>query len=490
MARALGAPVAPASAWVGWRRPNLALAVLGAGSGLVVGAAAALGPLAAAAATLACLGGVLVLSRPALGLLVLAGLVPVLAGLRRGLPVPGLRLSEALTVGLAALILVRQDGRSSPPWRSFDWLALLYATGSVVIGAANLLARSEPFTPANLGTLFGPFQFLLLYRAALTLLGDRERRRLVLRCVLVASVPVAALAIAQRAGLGPVNTAMTQLTGVDIEQIAFDEARAVRRESLVRAAGPFPHWQVLAGYLFVVALVALALLLERGQAVLRRGWLVIVFGVAVAGMVASGTFTTTLGILVAALALGAWAGQLGRVALLVGTLAAAASVLFAEIVLVRIAQQFVKGPGSTEASFLPATMVYRYNLWREQYLPELAGRWLLGYGPDLPPGVVFPFTESVYLSLLLRGGVVLLVLYAGLMVALLARAWRAQRDPEPERRAAARALVALIVALVAFHFVEPYFLTSGLPQLFWLLAAVVLAVDAPSRTRTRTVTSS
>jgi len=473
--RALRLPLRGGSEPLPWRRPDLALAVVGVGCGLTVGLAAAFGPAAGLASVLACAGGVALLTRPALGLLVLAGVVPVVAGLRRDLPFPGLRLSELLTVAVAAIVLVRLDGRTSPPWRALDRLALAYAVGHAGIGAWNLLSRGDAFGATNLGTLFGPFQFLLLYRAARALLVDAERNRLLLRLVLLASLAVSALAIAQAASVGPVADWITRVTGTDVAALAAVEARDFgRAEATLRATGPFPHWQVLAGYLFVVGLLAIALVLERSQRVLPQPWLVGVLVLASGAMVATGTFATTLCLLAAALALGAWAGQLRRVLVLLGGLAVVPAAFFTGTVVGRVEQQFGGG------SLIPQSILYRIELWRSEYLPELAGRWILGYGPDLPPGVGFRFTESVYLTLLLRGGVVLVLLYAAFSVALLARAWVLRHHPDAEGRALARALVVLVVSLVVLHLVEPYFLTSGLPQLFWLLAAALMAV-APAR---------
>lgn len=466
----------PAGGLLGFQRPTVALVAVGLGCGVVVGAGAGLGPAPALGALAVCLGGVVLLVRPDVGLLVLAGLVPVVAGLRRGLPLPGARLSEVVTVGVAAIVLLRLDRRTSPPWRSFDWLVLTYATGHAGIGAANVLSRDESFTATSLGTLVGPFQFLLLYRAALALLGEEGRRRLVLRLMLIASVPVCVLALAQAAEVPGVGEIVTFLTGNDIGAIAATEARDFQRaESTLRATGPFPHWQVLAGYLFVIGLLALTLSLEPAQRVLGPRWLLGILVLVLAAMLATGTFATTLSLVAAAVAVGAWARRLPRVAGLLGGVALIPAVAFSGTVSSRIDQQFGAAAGAG-TPLLPQSLAYRVDLWRDEYLPELAGRWLFGYGPDLPPGVGFRFTESVYLTLLLRGGVVLLVLFAAVMAALAACAWSLRDHPQAETRVVGRVLVVLLGALLVLHLVEPYLLTSGLPQLFWLLAAVAMAL--------------
>ena len=202
----------PAGRTVPWAHPQLALLAIGGAGGLLVGAGAALGPAAGVAALLAGAGAAAIALRPLLGLLVLAGVVPVISGLQRGLPVPGLRLSEVVATGVAVVVLLRLDAGTSPPWRAFDWAAVAYAVGNVLTGSLDLLSRGEAFSATALGTLFGPFQFLLLYRAALSVLHNEDRRALTLRVVLVASLGVSALALLQRLGVAGVGGLMTALT--------------------------------------------------------------------------------------------------------------------------------------------------------------------------------------------------------------------------------------------------------------------------------------
>jgi hypothetical protein len=48
-------------------------------------------------------------------------------------------------------------------------------------------------------------------------------------------------------------------------------------------------------------------------------------------------------------------------------------------------------------------------------------------------------------------------------------------EEDPDRRVAARVLLALVIILVPMHFVMPYFVDTGLPQLLWVLAGIALA---------------
>ena len=447
---------------VPFRRPRAALALYGVGAAAVVGAAAGLSIPAGAGALAAMALGLLVLSRPAIGAFVLVAVVPITSGLARGLPIPGLRLSELLIGALSALILVSADRARTVPWRAFDWVALAYVAANAGLGALNLLSRGDPFTAENLGTLLGPLQFLLLYRAVVTALPSDEERRRALELVLIASLPVSAMAILQQLNVPGVRELTTSLTGADLsEDWAYQQ--------LPRATGPFPHWHMAGGYLLIVILLCVGLLLEGSRRVLSRRAIIGVLALAVAALAGTVAIAPMFAGGAGALLLGFELGRLGRIAVWLAAAAVAVGLLFGPVMNARYEQQLGDGP----ALAVPQTVAYRHQVWTEQFIPALSGHWTTGYGPDLPPQIQWDHTESVYITLLLRGGVSLLALYGGLMWALAHTAGRCVAARPDHVRAVARVLRITVVLLAFLHLVMPYFVTTGLPHLLWLLPALV-----------------
>ena len=55
-------------------------------------------------------------------------------------------------------------------------------------------------------------------------------------------------------------------------------------------------------------------------------------------------------------------------------------------------------------------------------------------------------------------------------------------DP-PERAATAEALAVATVLFVPLHLLEPYFVTTGMPHLWWLLLGLAMAAPLPARER-------
>jgi hypothetical protein len=458
----LGAPAV-------FRRPGVVAGLYAATAGLLIGAALARGPLAAMAAFGVALTGFFILRWPLAGAYLLVALVPVTSGLRRDLPMPGLRLSEVLIVAIASLLLLTVESRRAWRWGLFDWLALAYAAATLLLGLYDLLQRGTDLTTGHLGTLLGPFQFLLLYRALLAVVRTETERRRVLALVLIASVPVSVLALVQFAGASGVTSALNAVTGANALVVHSEEVGIQDR-----VTGVFPHWQMLAGYLFVVVVVGFAGLLAPGRPPLRRAVLAGITTLAALAMVSSGTFVTTFGALAAALALAAWYRRLSPVAAALGATAGGAALLLGSFIQERIAFTFEAAPGTDRAAFMPQSVAYRVELWTGELLPALTNRLLTGYGPDLPAGLTFQHTESMYLTLLFRGGVPLLLIYAGLMLALAGVSWRLVKARSPFDRMLGRTLVVLVALLAVLHLLEPYFVTSGLPHLIWILAALAM----------------
>jgi hypothetical protein len=433
-----------------------------------VGVAAGVSPWAGAAALVAAALGAAAIQWPAAAALSLVAIAPAVSGLKRGLPVPGFRLSELLIAGGATLILVAADRRRTVRWRAFDWLALAYVIATAVLGSADLIGRGEGFSADSLGTLAGPLQFFLLYRAVIVALPTAEDRRRALAVILVASVPVAVLALAQQFDVAGVRSLMVHATGTDIY------LQQIQNGETPRATGPFPHWHQLGGYLLLVTLVGVGLLLAGSGRVMRRRWLIAIVALDAAALVQTVTIAAVFGAVGGALLLGYWLHRLRPVIWGIVVAGVLAAVVAGPVIEQRFEQQWVKTPGSEGSALVPSTIDFRWQVWTEQYFPVLQGRWLTGYGPN-PPPTPFQYADSLYITLILRGGLVLLAVYAAMTVALWAMSRGAIADPDPERRVVAAVVAATVLLLVVIHIIEPYFLDSGAPHVLWALTGLLAA---------------
>ncbi|HUR18799.1 MAG TPA: O-antigen ligase family protein [Acidimicrobiales bacterium] len=454
--------------WLTKRSHEIAMTALVPASSVFVGATFIFGPVAAAVALIGVGLGLAILYRPAIGGLLLAGAVPATAGLQRGVPIPGLRLSESLIVGVAALVLVPTSRLSAFRWCALDFLAVAYAGAGILLGSWSLARRGAPFDATNVGTMLGPVQFFLLYRTVMVSLSPAYRRRQALRLLLLASLPMSAVGILQQLNIGGTRQMVIQLTGGDVFY-SWSYLHTPRATSL------FPGWHPFAGYLFIILLLTVVLLLDRSSNVMGVKGLVVVLAAGSAALVLTTTLTTLAAFVAGTVVLALWYGHLERALAwsLVAVLAIA--FLFGPVLTKRLEGQQLTAPGEERSELIPQTIGFRLEIWKEQYIPVISRHLVMGYGPDLPPEITWLYTESLYLTLLLRGGIPLLALYAALMWALCLRARRLADSQEAPCRAVARLLIVLVALLVPMHAVFPYFTSSGLPQPMWVLIGIMLA---------------
>jgi hypothetical protein len=453
----------------------LSAAVIGAGTGLDI----KLG----AAAVVAVIAGLTVLLRPTTAVLTVVAVAPVVCALKRGLIVPGLRPSEVLIAGVAIPVLLFAGPRVSIPWRLLDGMALAYVVATLVLGAGDMLAHGTPFTAEFNGQLIGPLQFFLLYRSVVVALDTPELRRRAVHLLLLGSIPVAISALLQYFNVGPTRALIVTV----VNSVASDSVH-YKDGGLRRATGIMDHWHSLGAYMLVIILLCVALLLDKQQQVMRRGLLRVVLTFAVAGMMLTLTMGPILGAIAGSVGLGMASGRSRKVLAWLAIGALVIVVALGPFLGARLNQQFSDQVGQASAtagpSFLPQTVRYRIEVWKSEYAPLVISHLLTGYGPSLPPYINWRYTETLYVTLLLKGGVPLLAIYAGLMFAAwsLARSLASSRA-SPDDRCTAQVVLALILVLIPLQFINPYFVNTGLAHPIWILFGLTGAAVGRLQTR-------
>ena len=449
-------------------RHHLFLAAVGVVAMALVAAATGLSPLVGLGLIVAIAVGLAVALNDMIGLALLAALAPATAGLAKGIPIPGVRFSEALIGGVGVILLV--SARRFVRWTALDWAALAYALATLCLGGWDMLSQAEPIGQSSLFTLLGPLQFLLLYRATAVTARTPERRRIALRLMLWASVPVAVLAIGQQFNFPGVRSLLETLTANSVYAAGANAARVT---------GPFPLWHNLAGYLLMYLIAIAAILLRGVPDVMRRSFLI---GIAALDAVAL-LETLSLAPIIAAVAcvaiLGVWYKGVSRVLLGLVVVIVTGLLVFGARIDARYTQEYSRAPGAQGSALVPQTIQHRVDLWTNQLLPMLKGHVTTGYGAVLPSQFQnFPYTESLYINLLYRGGVVLLVVFLALAVAMVAAGLSARRDRDPLQQALGPAVVLGALSLVVIGLIESYFTDDGPPQVLWMLLGLLAFREA------------
>lgn len=404
-----------------------------------------------------------VLLRPFFGALVLAGLVPVVSGFTPGLPVPYLRLSEALIGAVGVTLIVSARREDAAPWGRLDWLLLAYGTAWAFFGTFDALSLHEHMTLSDWGTVFGQLQFFLVYRGVRLGLRSEAERRTALRVLLGASAPVAVLAVLQQLHAPGITSMLNKLTGTTVTTTST--------VPLLRAGSLFVNWASLAGYLFPLLLVMGALWLG-GMTGRRRGWTLVMVALAAIGLALTAELSAISSLLVCIPLLGTMYGQGRRILRILGIGLLVGAVVVGPFLATRLDQELSRSAGSSRSAGVPQTLQYRMHVWTGQYIPAIEAAPMTGYGVILPSSVAWPYPESQYIACLIDGGVPLLLVFCWLMWGMVDQTRRWSRSQDPFQKALGRALFLTVVALVAMDLIWPYLSNAGLPQVLWALFAI------------------
>lgn len=411
---------------------------------------------------------VAVLLRPVVGAVLLVALVPATSGFAPGFPVSNVRLSEAVIglVGVTLLATVRRN--DTVPWEPLDWALLGYGLAWAAFAVLADRQLHQHLSVSEWGTALGQLQFFLVYRGVRVAVRSERERRLSLAALMIASLPVAALAILQEVRAPGIQGLINTLTGGLTAGTAPTGAGSV-----ARVTGPFANWAALAGYLLPIVLVIVALALSRAP-VRRAKWFLAVAVAAALALVLTLEQSAILCALAGVFVLLRRYDHTGRTTrvFLVGV---AALVLAASPVLVgRLAHELAGSPGTGRISWVPSTLSFRWSVWTRQYFPAIGARPLAGYGMVYPTSISWIYPESQYISFLMEGGVVMLAAFGVLAWAMLRRTWAAAQSADPFDRAVGIALTVAVVAMLVMNVTWQFLSNGGMPQVLWALMALLL----------------
>lgn len=409
-----------------------------------------------------------VAAKPWPSVLLLAALAPITSGLARGYPVPGLKVSETFTVIVAVTILLLPIEKASTRWRFFDWAALVYVVAHFV--QPTLISRLGGTIPSSAqeGVLLGPLQFFLFYRVVRAVASTEARRAQALRWAIWASLPVSLLTILQ-GFLPPLSDFLHHVTGYTQEPW--------NRGHVARATSVFPHFQVLGAYLFAI-LVLIVATVTQGDRVIARSYAIPLAGLAGLALLSTLTITSIVGAVVALISVGWWTDRPLRHAGFIAGALVFLAILLAPQINERLSEQraVVQGTqGNERPAYVPQSVAFRYDVWTTQSIPALSGNWLSGAGASVPATSAWRSTESMYVTLLFRGGVPLLAVWVMLLYGFFDLAAGRTRSRDPAACACARFLVLVIPLLAVMCFIQPYFTYGGATHLLWLAAALIAA---------------
>ncbi len=437
---------------------------------MAIGFVAAKSPVLAVAGVVAMGFALLVIERPAVGAITLAVAVPPLAGLGRGIPIPQLKLVEAMTIAVAVLV-VGVAGRHRR-LDAVDTAALTYVAATAVLTVVHPLSRGEWLSIDDMRDAFSPALFFLMYWTIRCASLTRRQRAAALSCLVASSVASVLVGVGQYLDVPGVRSFVANITSGGI----FDTWSYQNTSVGARATGLYENWHSFAGFLVPLLLVCVAVLVDRqvSRPVRRAAFTMAI--VIAGGLMLSQALTAIAVTVVMVLAISMSGGRAGRSLVAIALVGIAAFSFAGGALTNRIEQQY----DPTSGTVLGKNIDDRLAIWSGDYEAPLSEYWPLGFGPGIPPGVDWQHTESLYVTLVLRGGVLLLGSYLVFMSIAAGAAWRHRHGRAVVDRAVSLTLVAVIPGSLVMHFIFPYFTSSGFPHVFWVLLALLPRHHAPS----------
>lgn len=451
--------------------PGVLAVAAAAGMSVVV---SRLAPLAIVLVALFCAA---VWRRPVIGAIAVAAFVPAVSGMARGTFLPGFKLSEVLLIACAGVMFLRLP-RGWRPLSGVDGALLLFAAAGVGFAVLHGTVGGNLSPEGILRTGFFPAFLFATWWTASRGVEDRQDLLLVLRWVLLTSLVPAVIGVAQYLDVPGVRSVLLRLVGGGL--------MPGPGEGTARVTSLFPISHSFGGYLIVPAVLAAILLLRGDRDVLRRRWLFVVLMVDMAAIVLAVTVTMLAWVPFAVLAGAALARRLTRAVVLLSVAGALALVFFSDALEARLTEQTTVTRNTTDSA-VPQTLQYRILVWQRDYIPLLARAAAVGFGTDTPESVLFESTENQYVTLVLRGGVGLLLAAALALGAIAVRAWRQSRVPGGGEQAAAMTILAILLFLPAAAMVWPYVTNAGFPQSLIGVAGAALALERSARRGPRKV---
>ena len=221
--------------------------------------------------------------------------------------------------------------------------------------------------------------------------------------------------------------------------------------------------------------MAVSLLHEPGQRVLRRPLLVAVLIPAVVALFQTASIASIAGLLVGSVLIAGNVGEARRALAWLGVAIVLVTVAFWPVIEERVALQFGGGSSTENHKRPPADDLLQVRGLDHAVLPHHPRQSHPGScgGPRPATPFLRLHAESLYVTFLLRGGVILLLSY-------LARDGDSRRHgplhravDEPERKAIGRVIFAAVFLLLVIDTIATYFIDSGPAPLLWTLAGLM-----------------
>jgi hypothetical protein len=395
--------------------------------------------------------------------------VALTSGMERGKPIPLLRTNEAvfvLSLGIAFVIMLTRKNRYPINFDRLGVALFVLVLGTSIIPGTYHMVRGTTLTFQDAIILLAPYQYAFLFLMFAYLPSNNRERLGIIKFMLVCSAVVAVVGVLQAAKIGFVTDLLHNWYGSSHEKLAASYGRIT---SLLGS------WNTLGIFMMFNLIILWAFGISRPS---DLGWptILAVGGVCIACLILSGSFAGVigliLGIMLISMFLGVYLNRRNIILFLVMIIAISVTfVLFQQTILIRWNQQFGYG-GSA-----PSTLVARFRLWQDIYLPAIQKNLFWGINPTIPDYYAWRYTESQYLELLFSFGLVGFISYLSWNAITLNSLLRRFYQHGDFLRTVSAIAITIIIILFVAGFSNAVFTYSGTIEYMWIILALITAQE-------------
>ena len=281
--------------------------------------------------------------------------------------------------------------------------------------------------------------------------------------MLLCGAVVAAVGLLQAARIGFVTDLLHQWYGSTHEMRA---ATAGRVTSLMSA------WNALGMFMMVNLFIAWAFGISRPDD-LGNVTIAVAIAFCSACLIVSGSYAGAIGLLLGIFIITFLLQGINRKTIILfmglAIVIIFAIILFKPLINERLNTQFGYGGA------VPHTLIYRFKVWQEIYLPAVQQNLLWGINPTIPTTYSWQYTESQYLTLLFSFGLVGLIAYLAWIGITLTWLIIRFRQHQGLLKPVTAIAVAILLVLSVAGFTNAVFTYSGTADYLWIILALVTA---------------
>ncbi len=445
---------------------NLGHTLLACLVGVIIGLLLLVSPWLALGATLGVIVCITALSKPILLCYLTIGAVALTSGIERGKLIPILKPNEAVllfSAGIAFIVILTRKTYQSINLHLISPAIIMLIGGTILIPGISYLIRGTTLTIQDGLTLLAPLQYVLLFWLFTYLPRNNVERRRIIQLMLLCGAVVAAVGLLQGARFGFVTDLLHKWYG----SVHETKAATVGRITSLMSA-----WNVLGIFLMVNLLITWAFGISRPSD-LGRVTIAIVMALCTVCLLVSGSYAGAIGLVLGIGIITVLLRGINRKTIILfmglASVFLLATILFKPLIQERLNAQFGYGGA------VPESLIYRFKVWREIYLPAVQQNLLWGINPTVPTTFSWRYTESQFLTLLFSFGLVGLIAFLAWIGITLTWLFHRFRQHNGMLKSVTAITIAILLVLSAAGFTNAVFTYSGTADYVWIILALVTA---------------